>query len=241
MKVLVACEESQLVAIAFRELGHEAYSCDIESSSGGHPEWHLQGDVTPLLKQKWDMIIAFPPCTFLCSSGMHWTVRGLRDRKLTDDALKFVKMIWNTDCPRIAIENPVGILSKEIRKPDQIIQPWMFGDDASKSTCLWLKGLPKLTTDNGGGYDHLMDGKMLTLIFTVRKSQRMSITLSRKMDLCSPGKSRCRNSILYGAIRRLRDKTNSHQAQREPRNDLKHIRELPNVWRRHGVRSSEFI
>ena len=144
MKILVACEESQAVTKAFRAKGHEAFSCDILPCSGGHPEWHIQQDVTELLAQKWDMIISFPPCTFLCSSGMHWTTRGLRDPKLTEDAKRFVLEIWNADCPRIVIENPIGVLSTTLRKPDQIIQPWMFGEDASKQTCLWLKGLPTL-------------------------------------------------------------------------------------------------
>ena len=144
MKILVACEESQAVTKAFRAKGHEAFSCDILPCSGGHPEWHIQQDVTELLAQKWDMIISFPPCTYLCSSGMHWTTRGLRDPKLTEDAKRFVLEIWNADCPRIVIENPIGVLSTTLRKPDQIIQPWMFGEDASKQTCLWLKGLPNL-------------------------------------------------------------------------------------------------
>ena len=143
-RVLVACEESQAVTIELRALGIEAYSCDIEPCSGGHPEWHIQGDVTPILTEKWDMLIGFPPCTYLCSSGMHWTTRGLRDPKLTEDAINFVNLIWNANCDKIAIENPVGKLSTTLGKPSQIIQPWMFGEDASKATCLWLKGLPKL-------------------------------------------------------------------------------------------------
>lgn len=143
-KVLVACEESQSVTIELRNLGIEAYSCDILECSGGHTEWHIQGDVIPLLSQTWDMVIAFPPCTYLCSSGMHWTTRGLRDPQLTEDAVEFVKKIWNMDCPRIAIENSIGVLSNRLQKPDQIIQPWMFGENASKQTCLWLKGLPLL-------------------------------------------------------------------------------------------------
>jgi len=144
MKILVACEESQIVTEKFRELGAEAYSCDIIPSSGSHPEWHLQGDVIPLLRVKWDAIIAFPPCTYLCSSGMHWTTRGLRDPQLTEDALDLVESILDADCRCIALENPLGCISTRIRKYDQRIQPWQFGDDASKSTCLWLKGLPKL-------------------------------------------------------------------------------------------------
>ncbi len=144
MKILIACEESQAVCKAFRALGHEAYSCDLKPCSGGHPEWHIQQDVLPLLNCGWDMLIAFPDCTYLCASGMHWTTRGLRDPQLTWDAIDFAKAIWDADCPKIAIENPVGALSRAIRKPDQYIQPYMFGDDASKKTCLWLKGLPPL-------------------------------------------------------------------------------------------------
>lgn len=144
MRILIACEESQAVCKAFRAKGHEAYSCDILLSSGGQPGWHIQADVLTVIDSEWDAIIAFPPCTYLCSSGMHWTTRGLRDPKLTEDAKMFVRRIWTTGCPRIAIENPVGALSMTLRKPDQIIQPWMFGDDASKATCLWLKGFPTL-------------------------------------------------------------------------------------------------
>ncbi len=145
-KVLIACEESQAVTIEMRALGIEAYSCDILPCSGGHPEWHIQGDVLPLLNQGWDMVIAFPPCTYLSSSGMHWTTRGFRDPQLTEDALEFVKAIMDADCPRVVVENPIGVISTKIRKPDQIIQPWMFGEDASKKTCLWLKGLPLLVS-----------------------------------------------------------------------------------------------
>lgn len=105
---------------------------------------HLTGDVRPLLKVRWDLIIAFPPCTYLCSSGMHWTTRGLRDPQLTEDALALVRTLMDTDCPRIAIENSIGCISSRIRKPDQIIHPWQFGHPESKSTCLWLKNLPLL-------------------------------------------------------------------------------------------------
>jgi hypothetical protein len=142
MKILVACECSGRVRDAFIGEGHDALSCDLLASISSGP--HYQGDVRDLLKKKWDAIIAFHPCTYLCSSGMHWTVRGFRDPKLTEDAIDFVLEIWNAKCDRIAIENPVGVLSTAIRKPDQIIQPWMFGEDASKRTCLWLKGFPIL-------------------------------------------------------------------------------------------------
>jgi len=150
MKVLVACEESQAVTKEFRKLGHEAYSCDIEPCSGGHPEWHLQQDVIPLLEQEWDMIIAFPPCTYLTVTGNRWfnierygekAVQRHKDRK---DAIEFFMMFANANCEKIAIENPIGIISSEWRKPDQIINPYQFGDPFEKKTCLWLKGLPKL-------------------------------------------------------------------------------------------------
>ena len=144
MNILVACEESQVVTSAFRARGHEAYSCDIVPCSGGHPEWHLQQDVRPLLSERWDMMIAFPVCTYLCSSGMHWTTRGLRDPQLTEDALQFVQELMDAPIERIVVENPIGCISSRIRKPDQIIQPWMFGHPESKATCLWLQGVPKL-------------------------------------------------------------------------------------------------
>lgn len=150
MRVLIACEESQRVCMEFRKLGHEAYSCDIEPCSGGHPEWHLQQDVTQLLKMKWDLIIAHPPCTYLTVAGNRWfniekygekAIKRMEDR---EEGKRFFMMFVNADCKRVAVENPVGIMSSEYRKPDQIIQPYMFGDRARKATCLWLKGLPKL-------------------------------------------------------------------------------------------------
>ena len=150
MKVLVACEESQAVCKEFRKIGHEAYSCDILPCSGGHPEWHLQQDVIPLLKEKWDMIIAFPPCTYLTVTGNRWfnidrygekAIQRHKDRK---EAIDFFMAFANADCEKIAIENPIGIMSSEWRKPNQIINPWQFGDAFEKKTCLWLKGLPEL-------------------------------------------------------------------------------------------------
>jgi hypothetical protein len=170
MKVLVACEESQEVCKAFREKGHEAYSCDIQECSGGHTEWHIQSDVLPLLNGncefktidgqkhsidgKWDLIIAHPPCTYLTVTGNRWfnverygdkAVQRIKDRK---EAAKFFMAFANADCDHIAIENPVGYMSTYWRKPDQIIQPWMFGDAEEKKTCLWLKGLPNLIETN---------------------------------------------------------------------------------------------
>lgn len=152
MRILVACEESQAVTKELRRLGHEAYSCDIQECSGGHPEWHLQQDVIPLLDETWDMIIAFPPCTDLAVSGARWFPQKRADGRQQKSIGFFMRFV-NADCPRIAIENPIGIMSSEYRKPDQIIQPWQFGHGETKATCLWLKGLPKLVPTEivGGG------------------------------------------------------------------------------------------
>lgn len=182
MKILVACEESQAVTKELRRLGHEAYSCDIMECSGGHPEWHIMQDVLPLLNreedgnngwhyvyfhtmdgklhsvEKWDMIIAFPPCTHLAVSGAAWFEKKREDGRQRE-GIKFFCQFLTADCDRIAIENPVGIISGDYipkwfpdlaerfdlpQKPTQIIHPWMFGDNYSKSTCLWLKGLESL-------------------------------------------------------------------------------------------------
>ena len=165
MKVLIACEESQTVCKAFRERGHKAYSCDIQEPSGGHPEWHICGDVLPLLngncdvttmdgvkhriEGKWDLIIAHPPCTYLTLAGNKWFKPEFADRfpnrqKQRKEAVDFFMAIANADCDRIAIENPVGVMSSQWRKPDQYIEPYMFGDPEKKKTGLWLKGLPLL-------------------------------------------------------------------------------------------------
>jgi hypothetical protein len=144
MKILIACEESQEVCKAFRELGHEAFSCDILPCSGGHPEWHIQDDVLKHLDEGWDLIIAHPPCTYLSVSGLHWNKRNLERAKKTEEAISFVKIFMSANVKHIAIENPVGCLSSVIRKPEQIINPFQFGADASKKTCLWLKNLPIL-------------------------------------------------------------------------------------------------
>lgn len=170
LNILVACEESQAVTIELRRLGHNAYSCDIIPCSGGHPEWHIQRDVLPLLDgfvlfntadgtphfvgSRWDMIIAFPPCTYLTVTGNRWfnierygdkAVQRHKDRA---DAIKFFLAFANANCDKIAIENPVGIMSSEWRKPNQIINPYQFGDPFEKKTCLWLKGLPELKPTN---------------------------------------------------------------------------------------------
>lgn len=147
MRVLVACEFSGVVRDAFRRRGHDAWSCDLLPTEAEGP--HFQRDILDVLwgqpdGERWDLLIAHPPCTYLSVSGMHRTVRGLRDPKLTEDALAFVQELLNAPVPLIALENPVGVISTRIRKPSQIIQPYEYGHDASKRTCLWLKGLPRL-------------------------------------------------------------------------------------------------
>ena len=147
MRVLVACEESQAVCIAFREQGHEAYSCDLLPCSGGHPEWHLQSDCMDVIgRNVWDLIIAFPPCTDLAVSGARYFEQKRADgrqKRAIDFFLKFTE--WGG---KIAIENPIGIMSTHYRKPDQIIQPWQFGHGETKATCLWLHRLPLLKPTN---------------------------------------------------------------------------------------------
>ena len=148
MKVLVACEESQEVCKAFRERGHEAYSCDIQECSGGHPEWHLKVDVTELLKLRWDLIIAHPPCTYLTNAAARWLFAGktLNQERYSKgiEAKEFFMKFFETDCPKVAIENPVPSAIYEMPKPTQTLQPYEFGHPYSKKTCLWLKGLPPL-------------------------------------------------------------------------------------------------
>lgn len=142
MKILVACEYSGRVRDAFIAKGHNAMSCDLLPTDSPGP--HYQGDVFDIIEDGWDLMIAHPPCTYLAVSGMHWTTRGFRDPQLTEDALTFVQRLMDAPIDRIAIENPISVISSRIRKPDQIIQPWWFGEDASKKTCLWLKNLPRL-------------------------------------------------------------------------------------------------
>ncbi len=159
MKVLVACEESQAVTKAFRARGHEAYSCDLLPCSGGHPEWHIQGDCLAVLNDGWGLIIAHPPCTYLSRAGSfylyhpadkHLPVEARREhpdhpgrRAKQVEAVEFALKIWYADCPRVCIENPTGALCRAM-KPDQVIEPFMFGHPYTKPTALWLKGLPPL-------------------------------------------------------------------------------------------------
>ena len=142
MKILVACEYSGVVRDAFIKRGHDAMSCDLLPTDAPGP--HYQGDVFDIINDGWDLMIAHPPCTYLSVSGMHWTTRGLRDPQLTEDALTFVRRLMAAPIERIAIENPISVISSRIRKPDQIIQPWWFGHNESKKTCLWLIDLPPL-------------------------------------------------------------------------------------------------
>lgn len=143
MKILIGCEESQVVTEEFRALGHEAYSCDIQPTRGTHPEWHLQQDVIPLLQDYWDLVLAFPPCTDLAVSGARWFPEKRRNGS-QQRSIEFFFAFTKANAPKTGIENPIGIMSSLYRKPDQIIQPWQFGHGETKATCLWLKGLPKL-------------------------------------------------------------------------------------------------
>ena len=159
MKVLIACEESQTVTKEFRKIGIEAYSCDIQECSGGHPEWHIKGDaIAEAYSGKYDMMICFPTCTYLTVSGLHWNKKQPERANKTEDALVFVKKLMDAPIEFIALENPVGCISTRIRKPNQTIHPHQFGDDASKRTCLWLKGLPNLIPTNNVA-PRLVDGK----------------------------------------------------------------------------------
>lgn len=191
MKVLVACEESQEVCKAFREKGHEAYSCDIQECSGGHPEWHIRGDVLKVLSggqfitmdgmnhyvSKWDMIIGFPPCTHLAVSGAAWFEKKRADGR-QKEGIEFFCEFLKAECEKVVIENPIGIISGNYipkyfpdlaekfglpKKPTQIIHPWMFGDNYSKSTCLWIKGVeplvPKVTEQPELEWVEWVDGK----------------------------------------------------------------------------------
>jgi hypothetical protein len=169
MKVLVACEESQVVCKAFRKQGHEAFSCDIQTCSGGHPEWHIKGDVLPLINGncllntedgnthiiigKWDLIIAHPPCTYMSKAGARWmypTAHNIDTErlKLAIDAKAFFLKFLNADCDRVAVENPVPLKIVGLPVPTQKIQPYQYGHPYSKCTCFWLKGLPKLNPTN---------------------------------------------------------------------------------------------
>lgn len=148
MRVLIACEYSGVVRDAFKAKGHEALSVDLLPTD--KPGQHHQGDIIEFIKHKpdWDLMICHPPCKYLAASGLHWNKRIIGREELTLESLYFVTLLFNAPIPKIVLENPIGRISSAIRKPDQIIQPWMFGDDASKATCLWLKGVTKLKATN---------------------------------------------------------------------------------------------
>jgi len=162
IKILIACEESQTVCIAFRKLGFEAFSCDIMPCSGGHPEWHIQDDALKHLNDGWDLMIAFPPCTYLTNTGNRWRkIPGRNEKSI--EAYKFFFKLWNCNIPKICIENPVGTVNHYFQ-PAQIIQPWMFGEKFQKRTCLWLFNLPELIPTNivdKGEFIYAKNGKRM--------------------------------------------------------------------------------
>ena len=143
IRILVACEESQAVTIEFRKLGFQAFSCDIQEQSGGHPEWHYNQDIFEIINLGWDCMVAFPPCTHLAVSGAAWFEQKRKDGR-QQQGIDFFLRLANLEIKHIALENPVGIMSKIYKKPSQVIQPYYFGDEAQKTTCLWLKNLPLL-------------------------------------------------------------------------------------------------
>jgi len=146
VKVLIACEFSGVVRDAFLKAGHDAISCDLLPTESEGP--HVQGDVRDIINNGFDLMIAHPPCTYLCVSGLHWNKRREGRAEKTEEALEFIRFLMEAPIEKIAIENPIGIISTRIRKPTQIIQPYQYGHDASKTTCLWLKNLPALTPTN---------------------------------------------------------------------------------------------
>lgn len=159
LDIIVGCEESQAVTIELRKLGHNAYSCDLQDCSGGHPEWHFKMDVFEAIKLKeWDMGIFFPDCTFLTVSANKWykdqpkrksgVLVGKERREAREKAIDFFMRLYNCKIPKVAIENPIGVMSSRFRKPNQVLQPWMFGHGETKATCLWLRNLPELKSTN---------------------------------------------------------------------------------------------
>ena len=174
MKILIACEESQAVTIEFRKLGFKAFSCDILDCSGGHPEWHIKGDVISQLNKGWDMMIAFPPCTHLSVSGARHFEEKRKDGR-QQQGINFFMDIINAPIPRIALENPIGIMSNLYRKPNQIIQPYYFGDNFQKTTCLWLKNLPLLYhNDKPNLFDDIVTHTDKGEFITFKSGKRMS-------------------------------------------------------------------
>jgi hypothetical protein len=215
INVLVGCEESQAVCIEFRKLGFNAFSCDIQLCSGGHPEWHYNQDIFEVIKlKKWHLGIMHPPCTFLAGSAVQWLShpedknlpfldrrphpKYPNRRKDMNDSLTFVKNLYDSEINHIAIENPVGLLSSLWRKPDQIIQPFHFGDEATKTTCLWLKGLPKLT------HTHIV-GKGERTVFKSGKSHPKWYTDALKNAKTKEERQRLRSKTFPGIAKAMAD------------------------------------
>ena len=180
LSILVGCEESQAVCIELRKLGHDAYSCDLQKCSGGHPEWHLQMDIFEAIKlKKWDAGIFFPTCTYLTISANKWykdqtpgkstTLVGVERRNARIEAIKFFMDLYNCAIPKIAIENPIGVMSSVFRKPDQVLQPWMFGHGETKATCLWLQNLPKLKPTD------IVEGRVQRLYYLPKTKDRAKL------------------------------------------------------------------
>lgn len=211
MRVLVACEESQAVTIEMRRLGHEAYSCDLQECSGGHPEWHIKADALEIIKLKWDMIIAHPPCTYLSNAGasnftQKWATDEYREWRKEEQkkAATFFLEFVNADCPRVAIENPPGYMNTHYRKPDQIIHPYHFGHEVNKPTCLWLKGLPPL----------------------------FATQITPRGEMTTWGGVKTTKKCLYGTRRR-------REGVGTPRKtEAKHFRESPEPWQNNGPGSA---
>lgn len=198
LKVLIACEESQTVCKEFRNLGHEAYSCDILDCSGGHPEWHIKGDVLAELNKGWDLIIAHPPCTYLTVTGNKWMKPEFSERfpgraEKREEAIRFFLDIANAKCEHIAIENPVGVISTRWRKADQYVHPYHFGDPHSKRTGLWLKGLPKLV------YTEIVEPQM----YTYKDGRKDPVWHVESMKMPPAERSRYRSKTFDGIAKAM--------------------------------------
>lgn len=210
MRVLVACEESQTVCKTFRELGHEAYSCDVLDCSGGHPEWHIKDDVLEHLNDGWDLMIAHPPCTYLTVTGNRWFKPEYKDRfpnreQQREDGAKFFLALANAPISHIAIENPLGIMSTRWRKPDQIIQPYQFGHVEAKKTCLWLKNLPRLTPT-----------KIMEPEYTTFKSgKRMATWYTNAIRLPKEERERLRSKTFEGIARAMAEQWSTYLSSNE--------------------------
>lgn len=197
-KVLVACEESQAVTKELRALGIEAWSCDTEPCSGGHPEWHIQGDVIPVLDEGWDMMIGHPPCTFLTVTGNKWMKPEFGDRfpnraQQREDAVEFFMTLYNSPIQKIALENPVGIMSTRFRKPNQYIHPYHFGDPHSKKTGLWLRGLSPL--EHGNVVEPMM--------YTYKDGRKDPMWHVESMKLPAKERSRVRSKTYEGIAKAM--------------------------------------